>query len=239
MEFATFLQTKDRALCNFSYRHFVSWRHWNTSAATAHENVSACAASIVRLRYSIKVIRYEDVSYLGGILDLWAIAEATSGILAMCLPISPKFFRSLQDAKLWSSLKISLHSFVRKSTSGPLSNSETPSEQNIAAKLDSRSISLKNPPFKKYHYITTNELELASVSSSKDSCADGGRNVRAVDDHAGMEIAWSLFRSFLFWGHYGMFLIFGDDMNDDIDRSMPTCVPKSDFWKKSKCWFHM
>lgn len=34
----------------------------------------------------------------------------------MCLPISPKFFHSIQDSKFWSGLKISLHSLIGSKT---------------------------------------------------------------------------------------------------------------------------
>lgn len=182
MESATFLETKDRALCSLSYRPLVSWDVYFTWMTTAHENTSACAASIVRLFYSVKVIHSKDVSYLAGIINLWAIAEATCGILAMCLPISPKFFKSLQDAKLWSTLRISLHSFM-KSRNEPTSNSETSSDEDIAAKLNRRSTSLKTH-FKKYHYVTTNGTELASVSSK----ASTERNVRADYE---VEVVWN------------------------------------------------
>ena len=143
-------------------------------------NTSGCAASIVRLYYSVKIVDYEDVTYLAGILYLWAIAEMTCGILAMCLPISPKFFKRLQAAKFWSSLRTSLHSLTRSKIEP---TSETPTDENVVAKLDSGSSSLK-AYFRKYHYVTANEneIELGSVSSQ------GGvdRTVRAGH---GMEAA--------------------------------------------------
>lgn len=67
------------------------------------------------------------------------------------------------------------------------------SDEDIAAKPDknsnnnSGSTSLK-AYFKKYHYVTTNETELASSVSSKRSASANERIVRA-DDPDAMEIA--------------------------------------------------
>lgn len=133
-----------------------------------------CAASIVRLRYTFQIMHYSDIFYLSGLLNLWAIAEVTCGILAMSLPIVPKFFKGLQDAKLWSTLRTSLHSLTR-SKDEP-SNSNAASDENIAANLNSGSTSLQTC-FKKYRYVTTNETELTSVSSK-----DGGERTGSDDD---------------------------------------------------------
>ncbi len=125
-------------------------------------------------------MNYQDISYLSALLDMWSIAEVTCGILATCLPISPKFFRSLQDAKLWSNLRISLHSFTG-SKKESTSKSETSSDRKIPAKLNSSSNSLK-ACFKKYRYVTTNESELVSVSSNggvERTVSDDGENETA------------------------------------------------------------
>lgn len=139
----------------------------------AHENPSGCAASIVRLVYSIQSVHTEDFTYLAGLLNLWAVAETTCGILAMCLPISPKFFRSLQDAQLWSVLRG--FSFSR-SKLGSTGNSETPSDESKAAKLGSGPHDFK-AYFKRYNYKSTKETELDSISSQ----ANIARSTR--DDH--------------------------------------------------------
>lgn len=78
-----------------------------------HHNISACASSTVRLYYAVILNHYEDRTYLAGVLNLWAIAETTCGILTMCLPVSPRFFESLQVSKVWSNLIIFLRCFPR------------------------------------------------------------------------------------------------------------------------------
>lgn len=192
MKAATFFEQKNRTLCNLFGRSFVSWRTC-TTFATAHETATnGCAASVVRLQYSVKFLHIEDFTYLGGQLDLWAVAEATCGILTMCLPVSPKFFQSLRDAKLWFKLKNSLHSypFMRSKNGRLVSNAEAPSDENIVAKLNIRNdpTSLKGY-FKKYHYVTAHETELASVSSN-----DGGERTVVRDDRE-VQPAWTSARA--------------------------------------------
>lgn len=71
----------------------------------AHGIISGCAASAIRLYYAVIVFYNQDFTYIAGATNLWSLVEITSGILAMCLTISPKFFRSLQDSKLWPVFK--------------------------------------------------------------------------------------------------------------------------------------
>ena len=133
---------------------------------------SACASSIVRLYYSAISIGYDDFTYLAGIQDLWAIAETTCGILAMCLPISPKFFRSIHDSKFWSGLRISLHSLTRS----PVQSSQifnTRSDEAKTAKQSNGSHNLK-ALFQEYNVSSQHVIELKSASSD----ASGERTVR-------------------------------------------------------------
>ena len=122
---------------------------------------SACASAIVRLHYSVKSIHYEDFTYLAGIQDLWAIAETTCGILAMCLPTSPKFFHSIQNSKFWSGLKISLHSLIgSKSQFTQISNVR--SDKAKLAKQSNGSHNLK-APFREYNASSPYDIELEST----------------------------------------------------------------------------
>ena len=83
----------------------------------AHDDVSGCAASLVRLYYSAQLLHYQDFTYLHGVMDLWAVGETTSAILALCLPVSPKFFSAIQDSKFWSGLRrIPLYSSPQSKT---------------------------------------------------------------------------------------------------------------------------
>lgn len=110
-------------------------------------------------------MHYPDTTYLEGISDLWAIAEATCGILAICLPVSPKFFESLQNTKLWSKLRISLSSLTRSNT-GPIRSPETSPHESNAANLSSDKIvgsSNLEANFTKYNYgESTHSMGLAS-----------------------------------------------------------------------------
>lgn len=133
---------------------------------------SACASSVVRLYYSAISIHYDDFTYLAGIQDLWAVAETTCGILVVCLPISPKFFRSIYDSKFWSGLRTSLHSFTR-SRSQSSQTSDTRSDETESAKQSNGSHNLK-ALFRKYNVPSQHVVELNSMSSD----ASGVRTAR-------------------------------------------------------------
>ena len=133
---------------------------------------SACASSIVRLYYSVISIHYDDFTYLAGIQDLWAIAETTCGILAMCLPISPKFFRSIHDSKFWSGLRSSLqsHTWSRIQYS---QTSKVQMDEAELAKHSNGSHSLK-ALFRKHNVSSQHNADLKSTSSD----ASGNRTIR-------------------------------------------------------------
>lgn len=133
---------------------------------------SACASSIVRLYYSVISIHYDDFTYLAGIQDLWAIAETTCGILAICLPISPKFFRSVYDSKIWSGLRTSLHSYTRSRIQF-IQASNTPTYDAEPAKHSNGSHSFK-ALFRKYNVSLQHSVDMKSTSSD----ASGNRTVR-------------------------------------------------------------
>lgn len=117
MEHATLVGKKDGPLCGFSHRSFVSEK-WFPLNELAHDNVSGCACSAVRLFYSVNSLHYHDHTYLGGVLTLWGIGETTAGILALCLPLLPKFFQGVQGSQMWFRFRrIRLHpSFNRSKT---------------------------------------------------------------------------------------------------------------------------
>ena len=178
LETESFVEKKGRALLHLSDRSFVSCSKclsWYTSITIADNKYSGCASSIVRLYYSAKFMHYQDITYLEGVLDLWAIAEATCGILAICLPLSPKFFESVQDTKLWSRFRTSIHSITRSKT-GPARSPEASPDEILAAKLSNGNGSSNLPAnFKKYNYESAHSMDLAStptrVSSSSEKAA--------------------------------------------------------------------
>lgn len=81
-----------------------------------HDVCSACASSAIRCYYAVQLARSNDVTYHVGLMVLWTVPEVASGILAMCLPVSPKFFRHIKDSNLWSGPKSFIFSFWRPKT---------------------------------------------------------------------------------------------------------------------------
>lgn len=77
----------------------------------------ACVASAIRLYYSTKLADSEDNTYRFSIMSLWTLPEMTSGLLAMCLPVSPKFYQALKTSKLGTSLQ----SLTRRKSKADLS----------------------------------------------------------------------------------------------------------------------
>lgn len=138
----------------------------------AYDSISGCASSIVRLYYSIMITRDKDTTYLTGIQDLWAIAEATCGILAICLPISPKFFNSLQGSRFW----ISFHHLPRSRTA-ILRTSDPRSDKIHATANLSHGSSRLNVRYQQDNYLSKHEVESNSTSGD----ANGERTLR--DDH--------------------------------------------------------
>jgi hypothetical protein len=68
-------------------------------------------------------------------MGLWTIPEMASGFLAVCLPVSPKFFRSLKESTIISRLEASLRSLLHPSRNEDTFPSENKSSGNEAAKL--------------------------------------------------------------------------------------------------------
>lgn len=66
--------------------------------------VSANLSSAIRLFYTVRLGQVQDVTYLIGKLRVWMFLEMTSGFLALCLPVSPKFCQGIKNSSLWSSV---------------------------------------------------------------------------------------------------------------------------------------
>lgn len=62
------------------------------------------------------MIQTNDLTYYYPILNLWALIEIASGVLAASLPYSPTFVRSLKDSNLWSGLGNSGYFSTRSKT---------------------------------------------------------------------------------------------------------------------------
>lgn len=56
-----------------------------------------------------------DFNYHAALIGFWSLGEMASGFLAMCLPVSPKFFQSLKQITISSLIPIT-GSFLRRSS---------------------------------------------------------------------------------------------------------------------------
>jgi hypothetical protein len=83
----------------------------------AYEHTSACVASIVRLHYAIELSQSSDITYYTSLMGLLTLPEMASGIVIVCLPVSPKFFQSFKEIKFFSSMGASWRSILRVSGS--------------------------------------------------------------------------------------------------------------------------
>lgn len=139
---------------------------------------SACASSIVRLYNSVLLFHHHaDASYLGGKQDIWAVVETTCGILAMCLPISPKFFRSIQNSNFWSGLRTSFHSLTRsriqltrskiRLTRSRIQSTQIPDTRSNEVESAMQSNGSRNLKalFRKYNVSSNHDIELKSTSN--------------------------------------------------------------------------
>lgn len=81
----------------------------------AHEIASACMSAIMRLYSAFNSSNSEDKTYWFSQVGLWNLSEIASGILAVNLPASFKFFRSLKESDLWSNLRRFIRRFRKYS----------------------------------------------------------------------------------------------------------------------------
>lgn len=141
MESADDLQEKGWSLCNLPCRCFVSLYHQFFPHPSPHTKIkssarqslpnrfpSACFSSLIRLYYSVRLAKSDDLTYHVGLLGLWSLPEMASGFLAMCLPVSPRFCQSLKKVEIPSFISISRPCLSRFSKSdGYLTQSNSPS----------------------------------------------------------------------------------------------------------------
>ena len=60
---------------------------------------SACVCSLLRLSYSIKLLRSTDLTYILSLNSIWGHLEIGFGITVACLPGSAKFFQALSGSR--------------------------------------------------------------------------------------------------------------------------------------------
>lgn len=87
----------------------------------------------------MRLAKSGDTTYNVALVGFWSLGEITSGFLAMCLPVSPKFFQSLKEITIPSWISIPGTPLRRSSksvTDGYLS------QFNLPRKLEKTSISV-------------------------------------------------------------------------------------------------
>ena len=108
--------------------------------------------------------------------------EISLGILAACLPFTPKFFQSLRNSKLWSGFNSSFHAIIQsKSDFRP---SDAPSDKRKAAKTVNEPCSHK-VPLRTYN-VLPDEIELTTgtdkneTSTRDDHWVEGPQNLQIM-----------------------------------------------------------
>ncbi|MCJ1440799.1 MAG: hypothetical protein MMC23_001285 [Stictis urceolatum] len=75
----------------------LPWRRRLTIASVFCVGLLACAASIFRLYFTIRVNSTNDVTFGVGQFGLWITAELTCGLICACVPILPRFAHRLKQ----------------------------------------------------------------------------------------------------------------------------------------------
>lgn len=128
MESSNVFEEKDWDLYGLSHWWLVGFIFSvSTKRLRADGSASACIASIIRLYFSAQLSTSEDVNYYVGLMGLWTLPEMASAFLAMCLPVFPKFFRSLKRPYSFSWITIAQRYLFRS----PGTASNKPSLDNL------------------------------------------------------------------------------------------------------------
>lgn len=115
-----------------------------TSSSTAYADISACISSVLGVNSAIKLSHSEDNTYHTYLMTIYSYPEITFGILAVCLPILPKFVKSLRNLHLLSRLNgRSFHSIIHSKIDPRTFGAQ--SDISSAAKLDDGWNSLHAP----------------------------------------------------------------------------------------------
>ncbi|KAA8644655.1 uncharacterized protein ATNIH1004_008861 [Aspergillus tanneri] len=88
----------------------------------------ACAASIVRLAYTVVLYHTDNVSYYSFLAGLWTIPELSMGIMVACLPVMPRFFKSFDPEQRLTCLGSSLQDSLSGGTRHRSQHSKTASK---------------------------------------------------------------------------------------------------------------
>lgn len=165
---------------------------------------SACASSVIRVYFAIKLSQSDDFTYYVNIVGLWSYAEVASAILAMCLPVSPKFFHHFKEdsSRLWYGLGCSLvkEKFFFRPRTEP-SSTRTPrgtddmrciDDENENENGTSKFSLPDNSKSKKKYNGLFDDNELLQITLQSDSDSERGINTPTRKSTADMESSASL-----------------------------------------------
>lgn len=110
--------------------------------ACSSNKYSDCIASVVRAYYTWYLIGSTDISWNSVGMGIWAALEMSFGVVVVCLPVSPRFYKHLRERSnaLLTSWKLSRSQDTDRSKG---SSSTT----NLSS-----SISPTRPHFSSFHY---------------------------------------------------------------------------------------
>ncbi|KAF2179435.1 hypothetical protein K469DRAFT_641330 [Zopfia rhizophila CBS 207.26] len=92
-------------------------RKWGLSAVFLI-GIFACLSAVLRLYYSVKLSKTEDISYVGSMMGAMSLPELGFGFLVACLPVTPKFVKFAMNTRLGTTLRSLLRSSGSRSETG-------------------------------------------------------------------------------------------------------------------------
>ncbi|KAH8432810.1 uncharacterized protein LDX57_010439 [Aspergillus melleus] len=80
--------------------------------------IFACVSSVVRLAYTVHLYQTDNKSYYSYLAGVWTLPELASGIIVACLPVIPRFVRSVDPNNRLSRLGASVQELLSTVTGG-------------------------------------------------------------------------------------------------------------------------
>ena len=136
--------------------------------------MSACISSALAANYAVKLSHTEDKSYHGFLMAIFSYPEIAFGILAVCLPIVPKFVNSLQNSHWWFRVNSFFHSIIHFKIDPRTFDAQ--SDKSSAAKLDDGWNSLHAPLTNSKSL--PDEVELATTNNRNGESAEETHEMR-------------------------------------------------------------
>lgn len=121
--------------------------------------------------YAVRIYQNSDYTYLVTLFGWCTLAEITFGIIACCLPTTPKFFQAMRKAKLIIGLESYVRTFLHKSGSGSYAKSSDHSDGRPSTSLHVS----KEVKARPRHYTTLSESHEMLATSDKDTLNCGPR----------------------------------------------------------------